>query len=515
MQKSFLSFLRRDGAHLLLLLAGAVLFIGGCFQNSQWFDEAYTVGLMHHSLPGVLYWATFDVHPHLYYVLLKLFTLLFGTSLPVMRLFSALGSILFASLGYTHLRRDFGKAVGFWFSFCAIFCAQTLAYSLAIRMYTWAALFVTLAAIYAYRMATRPDKRRNRVLFLVFALCASYTHYFGLFAAAMMQLLLLLRTRRRRESYRFWMVNSAILLGAYLPGIVVFLLQGAQGGAMWIRIEWPDLVFDLTSYPLLGDVLKVFFERWDDSLQYFGIPYLIAGGVFLALYVIAGVLLFRQIRNEGRDEKRSQAVLWALRCYFGVVLFTVTVSLFRPLWYARYSVVISGLLFFAMACLLASFRKKLPKLLAAAVLLAVCGRQVYYYYDLVYDPSANAVTETLAPAAEAEDRVLPGDVFLFDGADTFNITVWFPENDTYYFNTNHWNVQNTYRAFGPNSRVIDELTEVNEARLGSRVWTDGRESCYEYLLSLGYTEFAAHPIHLRYYDRSYEMILLVRTSAKQ
>ena len=194
MKKSVVSFLRKDGAHLLLLVAGAALFIGGCFQNSQWFDEAYTVGLMQHSLSGVLYWATFDVHPHLYYVLLKLFTLLFGRSLPVMRLFSALGAILLASLGYTHLRRDFGKAVGFWFSFCVIFCSQTLAYALAIRMYTWAAFFVALAAIYAYRMANEPNKR-NRVLFLVFALCASYTHYFGLFAAAMMQFLLLLRIR--------------------------------------------------------------------------------------------------------------------------------------------------------------------------------------------------------------------------------------------------------------------------------------------------------------------------------
>lgn len=510
MRKGLPAFLRESGAHLLLLLAGAALFAGGCFQNSQWFDEAFTVGLMQHSLVGVIRWATFDVHPHLYYILLKLFTLVCGTSLPAMRLFSALGALLFASLGYTHLRKDFGRQVGFWFSFCVIFCAQTLAYALAIRMYTWAALFVTLAAIYAYRMVTNPALRRNRVLFLVFTLCAAYTHYFGLFAAATMQLLLLLRTRRRGEPYRFWMVNSAILLGAYLPGILIFLLQGAQGGAMWIRIDWPDLVFDLTSYPLLGDVLKVFFARWVDD--YFGLPYLIAGGAFLAIYVTAGVLLYRKLRKEPSEEKKAFAVRGALWCYFGVVLFTVAVSLFRPLWYARYSVVISGLLFFALAYLLASFRSRLPKLLAAVLLLAICGRQAYYYYDLFYDPSADAVIETLAPSAgeNAEDRVLPGDVFLFEGADTFNISVWFSENGTYYYNVNHWHVQNTYRAFGPNVRVLDELNEADTSLLGERVWTDGRGECYQYLLSIGYAEQAMHPIHLRYYDRSYEMILLVK-----
>ncbi|MCH5184289.1 MAG: glycosyltransferase family 39 protein [Oscillospiraceae bacterium] len=513
--RAFASFLRRDGAHLLLLLIGAGLFIGGCFQNSQWFDEAYTVGLMHHSLPDTIRWTTFDVHPHLYYILLKLFTLLFGASLPVMRLFSALGGILFASLGYTHLRRDFGKAVGFWFSFCVIFCSQTLAYSLAIRMYTWAAFFLALAAIYAYRMATDPDTRRNRVLFLVFALCAAYTHYFGLFAAGMIQLFLLLRTRKRGESYRFWLVNSAILVGAYLPGIVVFLLQIAKKGASWIQIEWPDLVFDLTSYPLLGDVLKVFVAR-EGIDGYISIPYLIAGGAFLALYALTGYLLFRQMRKNRVEEKQSGAIRAALFCYFGVVLFTLTVSLFRPLWYPRYSVVFSGLLFFVLACLLASARSKLPKLLAAALLLCVCGRQIYYYYDLFYDPSADAVVEALdpryAPSTNAveEDRVLPGDVFLFDGPDTFNVTVWFPENDTIYFNNGHWGIQNTYRAFGPKVRIVDALEET-EGLLGERVWTDGRGLCYQYLCAIGYAEDAVHPIHLTYYDRGYQMILMVRT----
>lgn len=507
MQKPFVSFLRKDGAHLLLLLLGAGLFIGGCFQNSLWFDEAYTVGLMQHSLPDVLRWATYDVHPHLYYILLKLFTLLFGSSLPVMRLFSALGGILFASLGYTHLRRNFGKAVGFWFSFCAIFCAQTLAYALAIRMYTWAAFFVAAAAIYAYRMTIDPAKRHNRVLFLVFALCAAYTHYFGLFAAGMMQLFLLFRAFRRKKGYLFWLVNSAILLAAYLPGLLVMKLQAGLGGAAWLSLEWPDTLFELTSYPFLGDVLKYFVVRTQDGA--ITPAFWIAGSAFAALWCAGGLLFWQQIRNARIAGEKRNAALAALFCCFGAILFTLAVSLHRPIWYARYSVPLSGLLFFAMACLFASFRKRLSKLLAAALLLAIFGHQVHYYYSMCYDPSGDAVTETLAPCMQPEDT------FLFDNATTFCVIVCFPEQDAYFLNAGGWNVQDTYRAFGPNSRVIDELTEVTEAQLGGRVWTNGRGSCYQYLLSLGYAESDSHSIRMRYHNCHYEMILMVQSPASQ
>ena len=104
-------------AHLSVIFIGAILFIGGCFQNSLWYDESYTVGLMCHSLLDSIKWAVYDVHPHLYYVMLKIFTMIFGNTLPAMRIFSSVGAILFVSLGYTHIKHDFGKKVGFWFSF--------------------------------------------------------------------------------------------------------------------------------------------------------------------------------------------------------------------------------------------------------------------------------------------------------------------------------------------------------------------------------------------------------------
>ncbi len=494
------TILRTYGAHLAVLLTGTALLVGGCFQNSLWFDESYTVGLMHHTLPDVLRWATYDVHPHLYYLLLKIFTLLFGTSLPAMRLFSVLGAVLLAGLGLTHLRRDFGSKIGFWFSFCTLFCASTLAYALQIRMYTWAAFFVALAILYAYRMETQQGGKRNRVLFLLFSLCAAYTHYFGLFAVAACNLILLYRTCKDKRPLKFWLQNAAIQIVAYIPGALVFLRQISLNGAAWIRIEWPDLIFDLTSYHLLGDVLKVFFDR--GSEPFLGITYLLFGGLFLTLYLTAGILIWRQIRS-GKIDNTQKKVLWSsLVLYFGVILFSLTISLFRVIYYIRYTVVICSLLFFAMAILLASFQKRTIKVSVAVLLLVLCGIQTYYHYDLLYDPSANAVHETLDQEVQADDT------FLFDGANSFVVSVQYPENTAYFFNNWHWSVEKTYRAFGPNSYVLDNLDCPEIDSLGSRVWTVDRGICYERLLALGYEETKAFQIHLRYHDSNYEMILM-------
>lgn len=488
--------------HAAVLLIGTAVMAGGCFQNSLWFDESYSVGLVQHNLLDVIRYATYDVHPHLYYILLKLFTMVFGNTMPVMRLFSVLGALLFASLGLTHIRRDFGKEIGFWFSFCAMFCASTLAYALQIRMYTWAAYFVALAAIYCYRLYRQPENRKNRILFLLFTICSAYTHYFGLFAAAALNLLLLYQARKEKRPLKGWLTDAAIQIGAYIPGALVFLRQITLNGASWIQIEWPDLVFDLTSYHLLGDVVKVFFERMQE--EYLNPVYLLAGGVFLALYVLAGILLRHAVKSRRIGKEYAFALKASVYAYFGVLLLSLTVSLFRPIYYIRYTVVICVFLFFMIAALLTSFRKTLAKVAAAVILLAVFSVQTVYHYDLLYDPSADTAQRFI------ENEVEENDVFLFDGANSFVITVQTPDNPAYFYNNWGWGVQKTYRAFGPNARVLDSFDCPEIDSLGNRVWTVDRGICYEQLRTLGYEEAESHIIHFRYHDSRYELILMVK-----
>ncbi len=478
-------------AHIFLLLVGAVIFLFGCFQNSLWFDEAYTVGMMSRPLLNGMWHATFDVHPHLYYFCLKLFTLVFGNSLWAMRIFSAIGAILFASLGFTHIRRDFGGEVGFWFSFCAIFCASTLYYALQIRMYTWAACFVALAAIYAFRCLGEDVKRKDRALFLVFSICSAYTHHFALFAVCGINIVMLLWAIKNKKPLKIWWQNAAVQIGVYLPGAAVFILQALQGGGTWITIEWPSLVFDFVSYHIFGNTVGGVAEFPQPA-------YYVAGGACLLFYIGAAAFL-RYYYLKGSNEVVKKALGFVSKVYYGVVVFALGFSLFRPIYYIRYTVVICGLLFLMMAFAFACIRSKILKSALAILLVLTFAWRAVDIFTVAYHPSADSVSNL------AEEQVKEEDALLFNGIDGFVVAVQMPENQSYYHNVNQWDIHEAYGAFGDNVHIIDAL---EEAELPSRVWVLGRGDCYNYLLGLGYSQVGGDVIATEYYHYYFELILM-------
>ena len=137
--------------HLLVLVLGTALMISGCFHGGLWFDESYTVGMMRQSFGDMLRISVADVHPPFYYIALWLFTRVFGCSAVAMRLFSALCASALGVLGYTHVRRDFGRRTGLYFSLFLYLCGALLINASEIRMYTLAPLLVALMFLYCCR----------------------------------------------------------------------------------------------------------------------------------------------------------------------------------------------------------------------------------------------------------------------------------------------------------------------------------------------------------------------------
>lgn len=408
--------------HILIFAAGSAVLIGGVFQNSLWFDESYTVGLMSQNFWNVIKLSIYDVHPPLYYILLKLFTLLFGSSLTVMRLFSVIGAVLFAALGFTHIRKSINKETGFWFSLVALTLAATLVYALQIRMYTWAMYFVALCGIYAYRRVCEEDNTKNRILFVLFSVMAAYTHYFALFTVAVINIVLLIWDKREKRKLQAWFVLGTVQIAAYLPGIAVFLLQISLGGANWIQIEWPDLIFDFVSYPFLGDVLKVFVDKGS-------VLYSILGGLFLIAYSLFVWALYRRTKETSQNHLalKGSGIVFA-----SVIVFSLLVSLFREIYYIRYTMVLYFFIVFAIAVFIAGCRRTWQKTACVLLLVAVFAVQCVGVYSLVYDPTVDAVTEYL------DSKVEKGDIFFFSNANAYCVSVNYTDNTVYFYNEGGW-----------------------------------------------------------------------------
>lgn len=260
----------RDIAGFILL--GASLIMLGrsmmlCFSNDIWYDELFTVGMVEHSYGELVRFTAADVHPPLYYCIVKLFVDLCklvvpkaGTVIPA-KIVSVLPYVILLCYAVTFLRKRFGLFVGGMFLFCVTAMPQLPAYTVEVRMYGWAMLFVTAAFLHGYALmdsyvnlkTVSTDQKVGRqkrmrclhgAAFTVYGLAAAYTQYFACVAVVMIYLWLFLaflfRDRRRIKE---WLIYVAVSVVCYVPWL--FALAGqlnAVSENYWILpLTWRSL----------------------------------------------------------------------------------------------------------------------------------------------------------------------------------------------------------------------------------------------------------------------------------
>ena len=172
---------KRDKIHIAIIILG-IIFVGiPVFHTSLWFDECYSVAICNHTFKEIWTIGAHDVHPVLYYLVLHIINLIFGNNILMYRLFSYVCICIMGILGFTHIRKDFGKITGILFSFFSLFLPIMVVYAGEIRMYSLAMLLVTIMCIYAYRIYKNQGKIqiKNWIIFGVCSLASADTQYYG------------------------------------------------------------------------------------------------------------------------------------------------------------------------------------------------------------------------------------------------------------------------------------------------------------------------------------------------
>ena len=139
--------------HIAIIILGIIFILIPAFHTNTWFDESYSVGMARHSFLDIWTIGGHDVHPVLYYWMLRIVTLLTNGSILAYRIFSVIPIAILGILGYTHIRKDFGERTGILFSFLSYMLPEMVMYASEIRMYSWSVLTITILAIYAYRLS--------------------------------------------------------------------------------------------------------------------------------------------------------------------------------------------------------------------------------------------------------------------------------------------------------------------------------------------------------------------------
>ncbi len=328
----------------------ALLYVLLSGERYIWSDEAYTFAMLPHSYGEIARITAADVHPPLFYFLLKFITRPFGYSVASAKLVCVLPCVLTVMFGGIQFRRLFGERTALLFMVLYALYPYSMIYATEVRMYTLSGGVVFALAVYAYRCFIQLS-RRDWVPLTLLLSAAAYTHYYALVSAGVIMGMLaaafLVKKDWRRLGYTAACGCAALVL--YLPWIGVFIGQLADKvhNSYWIE--------PITLSTLVGYVKAVF-----------GVDGLLLPSVlFLLAYVTAAVQVLRQGKKGPLP-----LCLCCLLVPAGTAAVGVAASLLvRPVFVIRYILPSIPLVAAFMALALGQWRG--DKRLAAAI-LAVC-----------------------------------------------------------------------------------------------------------------------------------------------
>lgn len=443
--------------HIGVLVLAAVVFALFSINTNIWFDECYSLAAVSHDIQDLTSVLIDDVHPFLYYFMLKAVSLVCGGSVVAMRLFSAFGMWLLCLAGYTHIRRYVSPRMGLFFS---LFCALSPAgvkYATEIRMYSFGALFVFFSAFYAYLAVKGGMKsKKDCILFVAFSVCAAYMHYYGLVTVCVINAFFIIGAIVKKVKALPVAACALAELLLYVPGFIVFLTQSTRvaAGDYWITVEYPDVLFQTMAYAYTGSD-----SPWDAYMTY---------PVFITVFIIGCVLfcaaVITVIYGVKKKDKEAVTAILALGVFCGVVAMGLAVSLFKEFYYVRYSMLVHGLLLAVYAYAASRIRKKQVTGALCVLLSALFAVVMVPFLKAVHNGDFARAEKELNDAFGDDDILVfgaltPGSAvsYMLDGEEQYFVS---PDMEEY---------PRAYTAFEPKLVTVPDFESLPDSVTG-KVW---------------------------------------------
>lgn len=329
---------------IVLIIFFTGLYTSLIFNRNVWTDEAYTMQLVRENhFWGIIQNTANDVHPPLYYLIVKCFVLVLGDAFYVYKAVSVIPMTLTMLLAVTHIRPWWGgrAAALFLVMVNAVPCVPE--YAVQMRMYSWALFFVTWAGLGAYGMCVADDRRSRRsccVQLTAAGILGCYTHTYAMLSCVCIYVLLCAWALRCCRKSREWtllkasLASGSIVAVCYLPWLVVLLGQTLS------RIEnyWIE--------PVTWEVVG----RYPAFLFGSRLPGSVVLYLVLCCAAVAACIMRCRMADNGRKDGLAALMMLAVPMMTAGIGIAVSV-LVTPFFIARYLLPCMGLLalFFALA----------------------------------------------------------------------------------------------------------------------------------------------------------------------
>ena len=515
-----------------LFLGVSIIMLGRslmlCFSNDIWYDELFTVGMIEHSYGDLIALTARDVHPPLYYCIVKIFVdlckLITSQANPVViaKIVSVLPYFILLGYSVTFIRRRFGIFTGGLFLFCTAAMPQLSSYTVEVRMYSWALLFVTAAFLHAYGTVTCCGEdgfeesghagkehvrevhagkahgcRKHGIALVCYGLAAAYTQYFACVAVIMVYFyvlaVFLFRDRGRIKEWLIWVAVSVV---GYIPWLYVLLGQiAAVNENYWILpLTWRSLG------GCAKFVLKPAFTN--EILNTILAVLLFTAYVFVFAYMFAKLSYYRRqnfknLQNirQSTGENINQSIKQSRGSYkiyqeyvgfalagvgvlAGLVLFGFAASMIvRPIFVYRYMIPALGCFWLGFAVCLNDMAsneelcKPFSKIVSAVIIFFIAVAGLRDYRAFMGEEEYKILL--MKQAEEALSSIAPDDIVIYNFDQVQAVTSYYLDRETQSYlwcGTPETLIQDIIRPYG----VVEDAQVIKEwCGDGRDVWFIG------------------------------------------
>lgn len=185
-----------------------------------WWDEGISVYLAHQSVAAILADRAADVHPPLYFLLLKGWTAFVGPSAAAGRLFAVLSATLAVPALMALGARMAGRRVGRMAGLIMALAAFQVAHAQEIRMYSLVPLVALVATAWLARVrvsGVAPGRAAGWAAYAVAIAAGAWLHYYALAVPLFHAVALAAGGERRAAVWRRWLASQAVAAALFAP----------------------------------------------------------------------------------------------------------------------------------------------------------------------------------------------------------------------------------------------------------------------------------------------------------
>lgn len=405
---------------IAIILIGTLLRLWNLTSISLWHDEAFSALLLRYPWAEMMHRIGLDVHPPLYYIILRFWAALFDESLASLRGFSLLFGVATIPMVYALVKKISANQTAALLSaaFVAINPFQ-IYYVTEARMYTFGTFLVLLlaylTAVWMENIFT--DTRIARMTQIGFVLTGSallYTHYYLVFSLIAAGILLLgtYLYHYRLNIKKYWsLVWPVFTIGVlYIPWLPTFQYQLNQVSAgYWIPPITFWNVMSVFGQFVTGTDLMYGFEDWKNKLV----------AILVLTILMTGLLIWKY---------RSKALLvtvFLIAPFAGSLLFVILAHLkgsTTSVFLVRYFVFTSPFFLITLAWWIAQAQSKFIKALITVSFLVA----TYYGMNIFLDNNNPETYPGMRAASEVINReAIPGDsIVIATSTELFNFTYY-------------------------------------------------------------------------------------------